>query len=108
VAEAAAAVPVPKFVPVKGVKIETDPKANKEPSRFGDDDSYIDDTIKQLEVCRASCLFPPKFPWLGLPMLAGQKSSMCRTNVAKLGGQDVPHQCCQVRSPACAALMLRS
>eukprot|EP00884_Botryococcus_braunii_P010809 jgi/Botrbrau1/1972/Bobra.0052s0015.1 len=48
VVDAAAKVVVPKFVPKRGVTIETDPNAKNPPVRAADDDSIIEDLIKNL------------------------------------------------------------
>lgn len=47
-AKLAAAVDVPPFVPRSGVKIETDPKAQKSVASTGDDESIIGDLIDKL------------------------------------------------------------
>lgn len=49
VAEHAAKVDVPEFVPKKGVKIETDPKSNSAAPTHLDDDSIIDSLISKLQ-----------------------------------------------------------
>lgn len=50
VAAAAAKVSVPEFQPKKGVRIETDPKAdNPQPTASFDDDSVIDRMVNQLQ-----------------------------------------------------------
>lgn len=51
VAQEAAAVQLPEFVPRKGVQIETDPKANNKPAITAtDDNGAIEGMLKQLEV----------------------------------------------------------
>lgn len=50
VGAAAAKVVVPEFVPKKGIRIETDPKAeNPTPSAMVDDESVIDRMVAQLQ-----------------------------------------------------------
>lgn len=52
VAQAAAKVHVPEFVPKKGVQIETDPKASSvsKATALGDDEGAINALIEKLEV----------------------------------------------------------
>lgn len=57
VGQAAAAVPVPEFVPKQGVQIETDPKASSvsKATAMGDDEGAINALIERLEVRSDAC-----------------------------------------------------
>ena len=53
-AEAAAKLHIPDFVPKHGIQIETDPKATAavKPIAAGDDEALIDGMITELQVCQ--------------------------------------------------------